>query len=357
MSDPQILSVATVVPGYEHSLQDVVEQAQVWVSHQEKPFRTKVERIFRRAGVNKRYTILPLDALFSPMTLAEKNDRYCTYIVDYAETALRDALAQAGLQPADLDCLIITSCTGHMSPSPDAFLINRLNLKPTIQRMPIMEMGCIGGVVGLMYAENYCRAYPGRYAAVIAAEFTSLTFQREDFTWANIVSTAIFGDGVACAILSSQGASTAPRIRASGMHHFPDTTSLLGFNLGNTGFSMILGADLPYVIREHFITIVAPLLASINWTWDSLEEVLIHPGGLKILNELESLLVVQGTSLTKTEIFQFAISREILRDYGNMSSATVLFLLQKMRSQSPANRRVLLAGFGPGLTAGTLLIE
>ncbi len=357
MSDPHILAVSTVVPDYEHSLQDVLEQAQAWVSHQEKSFRAKVERIFRRAGVNKRYTVLPLEVLFSPMSLAEKNDRYRTHIVDYAETALCNALAQAGLQPADLDCLVITSCTGHMSPSPDAFLINRLNLKPTIQRMPIMEMGCIGGIVGLMYAENYCRAYPGHYAAVIAAELTSLTFQREDFTWANIVSTAIFGDGIACAILGLQGTSTAPRIRASGMHHFPDTTSLLGFNLDNTGFSMVLGTDLPYVIREHFRAIVAPLLARINWTWPSLEEFLIHPGGLKILSELESLLIEQGISHPQSETFQFALSREILREYGNMSSATVLFLLQKMRSQNMATRRVLLAGFGPGLTAGTLLIE
>lgn len=360
MPDPQILSIATMIPEHEVLLEEVVQQAQLWVAEQKTEFQTKVSRIFKRAGVLKRYTTLPLRQLFQPMTLAEKNDIYRAHIVDYAEKALTEALNKLNLKPSDLDCLIVTSCTGHMSPSLETFLINRLDLKPSIQRLPVMEMGCLGGVAGLIYAENYCRAYPGKYAAIIAAELTSITFQREDFSWANIVSTAIFGDGIACAIMGNLPSSSLPRLRFSNMHHFPHTTHLLGYNLGNNGFQMVLDPELPLVIRTQFLAIISSALQAINWQLEDLDEFLIHPGGLKILSEIESLIgpLYRHNNLEQIEQkFQLGLSRQILETHGNMSSATVLFLLKQWLEAENFPEKALIAAFGPGLTAGLLLLE
>ncbi len=357
MPDPQILSVATTVPSHEALLEDVVQQAQVWVSKHEKDFQVKVNRIFKRAGVSKRYTTLPLKQLFDPMTLTEKNDLYKSHIVPHAEKVLIEALEKANLQPSDLDCLIVASCTGHMSPSLEAFLINRLDLKPSIQRLPVMEMGCIGGVAGLIYAENYCRAYPDKYAAVIAAELTSITFQDEDFSWANIVSTAIFGDGIACVIMGSKPSPAAPSIRFSSMYHFPDTTHLLGYNLGSTGFRMILDSNLPSVIQAHFMKMINAAIQKSNWALENVDEFLIHPGGLKILSELEALLNALPDFSAREQPFQLRLSRKILQDYGNMSSATLLFILKEWMDFAEGPKRAVMTGFGPGLTAGVLLLE
>ncbi len=357
MPDPQILSIATMTPPNEVLLDEVVQQAQLWVTEQKIEFQAKVNRIFKRAGVLKRYTTLPLKQVFQPMTFAEKNDIYRTHIVDYAEKALMDALNKLNLKPVDLDCLIVTSCTGHMTPSLDAFLVNRLGLKSSIQRLPVMEMGCIGGVAGLMYAENYCRAYPGKYAAIIAAELTSVTFQREDFSWANVVSTAIFGDGIACVIMGNLPSVSQPRLRFSSMHHFPDSTHLLGYNLGNNGFQMVLEPELPSVIRSQFLSIISSALGAIGWSLDDSMAFLVHPGGLKILSEIESLLGPLSQSNHADQAFRLGLSRQVLRDYGNMSSATVFFLLKQWLELDTRPEKALMVGFGPGLTAGVILLE
>ena len=346
---PQILSVSTVTPPYLCPLADMLTQSSVWVASQDITFQAKVENIFRKADVKQRYTVLPLAEIFKPMTLDEKNGIYRETLIGFAESALRQALEKARLNPTDIDCLITISCTGHMSPSLDAFLVNRLNMKPTIQRMPITEMGCIGGAVALIYAENYLKAYPDRYVAVLAAELTSITFQREDFSWANIVSTAIFGDGIACAILGASR-ETRPAIVSSCMHHFPETTDLLGFNLGSTGFHMVLHEHLPGYISQHFHTFMDPILNEAGWTLSDIDHFVVHPGGKKILHNIELILKRHGKHLTD--------SRAVLRDYGNMSSATVLFILQRfLEKEIQPGEKGLILGFGPGLTASVMLLE
>jgi alkylresorcinol/alkylpyrone synthase len=351
---PKILSIATLIPPYSASQEQMIKQALEWVGDFDRAFQSKVERIFRQSDVDQRYTVLPLHEIFKPMSLEEKNDIYRAHIVDYAAQVLQQALANANLQVSEVDCLITTSCTGHMSPSLDAFLINRLGMRADVQRLPVMEMGCIGAAVGLIYAENYLRAYPGRKVALISAELTSITFQREDFSWANIVSTAIFGDGIACAILGDS-IENRPGIVCSRMHHFPETTNLLGFNLCNTGFKMVLDPQLPTVIRTHFHTFMEPLLVEAGWEIGEIEHYIVHPGGKKILHNLDILL--RKTALTDKKTY-LEDSRTVLREMGNMSSATLLFILKRFLDKPiPAGEKALLLGFGPGLTASSLLLE
>ena len=349
MLNSKILSIACITPPYHASVDNMTEYAQTWVAEQDPDFQAKVNKIFRKAAVESRYTVVPLSQIFSPMTLDAKNAIYRDTIVDLAQTALAQALEKAQLSPTDIDCLITTSCTGHMSPSLDAFLVNRLHMKSSIQRLPVMEMGCIGGVVGLIYAENYLRAYPGRYVALICAELTSITFQRDDFSWANIVSAAIFGDGIACAILGPS-VELRPQMMGSRLYHFPDTTDLLGFNLSSTGFQMVLDERLPEQIRQHFSAFTQPLLEEFNLTLQDIQYCMAHPGGKKILQNLELILRRFGINLDD--------SREILRQYGNVSSATVLFILERFLNKPiVTDEKALILGFGPGLTAGTILLE
>jgi alkylresorcinol/alkylpyrone synthase len=350
---PKILGIETSLPPYEVTLEALLPWVREWVKTGDPAFQDKVERIFRHAEVDRRYTVLPLDEIFRPRSFAAANQIYRTEIVPLAENAVRKALAATQLEPTEIDCLIVTSCTGHMSPSLDAFLINRLGMRTDVQRMPVMEMGCIGGAVGLMYAENYLRAYPHHKVALVAAELTSVTFQREDFSWANIVSSAIFGDGVACAILG-QSEKIGPRIVASRMHHFPDSIDLLGFDLSDSGFRMVLAPELPDVIRANFHEFMAPLLQSIGWCFPDVEQFIVHPGGKKILHNVE-LQLRKEKGVRNLELTD---SRSVLREMGNMSSATVLFILQRLLARPiPTGEKGMLLGFGPGLTAASCLLE
>jgi len=349
MPAPKVISIATVLPEHEVWMVDILEIARLWVSEKDPVFQRKVDRIFRNSGVKKRYTVLPIADTFKPMTLDAKNGIYRTKILDYAEQAVRDALTQAHLTAQDIDCLIVTSCTGHMSPSIDAFLMNRMEMKPSVQRLPVMEMGCIGGLAGLIYAENYLRAYPDKKVALVTAELTSITFQNDDFSWANVVSSAIFGDGIACAILGDTP-ENRPEIRASSMYHFKDSIDLLGFDLSSTGFRMVLDKHLPERISEQFENFVSPILEQAHWKLEEIDHFLVHPGGEKILRNIEALLQPVGKRLDS--------SRAVLHEMGNISSATILFILKSYLDRSiPSGKKALLLGFGPGLTAASILLE
>lgn len=350
----KVLAIQTSELPHTITLEAAVQQSREWTAHLGVVIQDKVERIFRKSGVEQRSTAIALAQIFQPMTLEERNALYRETIVTAAEEALRKALAALSCTPDAIDCLIVTSCTGHMSPSLDAVLINRLKLRPDVQRLPVMEMGCIGGVVGFIYAENYLRAYPGRKVAVIAAELTSVTFQQDDYSWANIVSAAIFGDGVACAILGDSE-QVRPCLIASRMHHFANTTDLLGFDLCNTGFRMVLSPELPNVIRAHFHEFLEPLLSSTaGWQLADLRHFLVHPGGKKILHNLELQLRQEGFETD----YRLEESRQVLQTMGNMSSATILFILKRLLDKNiPSGEKGILLGFGPGLTAGALLLE
>lgn len=367
LAPPCLLGLAAQVPNYVHDLDTVVDKARWWVRYFDAAFQDKVCKIFRNAGVNTRYTALPLDAIFEPLSFEEKNDLYKAHIVPLAEQALLKALAQAGLTPQDVDCIISTSCTGHMSPSLDVHLMNRLGMKPHVHRLPVMEMGCIGGTVGLSYVETYLRAYPNQTVALICGELTSVTFQRDDFSWANIVSTAIFADGVGCAIFGPPTQSAAPdpfksppsppaqigpraHIVCSTMTHFHDTVDLLGFTLTNSGLKMILDAEVPDTINRHFDSVIDGVLSPDRLTLANIDHIAIHPGGRKILHQLSLKLAQYGKSTPE--------SWAILREFGNMSSATVLFILERLH-QKPiqAGDKGLVIGFGPGFTASSVLLE
>lgn len=200
----KIVTVAKQLPKYSRKTSEVLPFLDQWLVNQDSRFVRKVKKIFEGAAVDERYSIMDPIEVFTATSFEDKNDIYAREVVLLGEKVLDKSLKKANWDPQSLDYIITVSCTGIMIPSLDAYLINKLNLRQDIVRLPVTEMGCAAGVSGIIYAKNFLQANPGKRAAVIAVESPTATFQLEDFSMANIVSAAIFGDGAACVLLSSE---------------------------------------------------------------------------------------------------------------------------------------------------------
>lgn len=257
----KITTVAKQLPKYVRDTKEILPFVSQWLTGQEDRFKRKVLKIFENAAVDKRYGIMSIEEVFTATSFEEKNDIYIREVKKLGEFALKKALHKADWDPKSLDYIITVSCTGIMIPSLDAYLINSLDLRQDIVRLPVTEMGCAAGVSGIIYARNFLEANPGKRAAVIAVESPTATFQHDDYSMVNIVSSAIFGDGAACALLSSEKQSEGPNILADEMYHFYDATTMMGFKLTNGGLQMVLDKEVPEKIAKYFPDIIHPFLS------------------------------------------------------------------------------------------------
>jgi len=236
-----------------------------------------------------------------------------------------------------------------MIPSVDAFLINKLRMRPDIVRLPVTEMGCAAGVSGLIYASNFLKANPDKRVALIAVESPMSTFQWDDFSMVNMVSAAIFGDGAACVILGPSD-ELKPTILDTEMFHFYDEVGMMGYKVRNSGFQMILDPKVPQKIEENFDTIIHPFLHKNGLEIEDIDHLIFHPGGKKIVQMVEGLFGQLGKNIDAT--------KKVLRNYGNMSSATVLYVLDEiLKSPISAGEKGLMLSFGPGFSAQRILLE
>lgn len=345
----KILSTAIQLPPYSRTTNDILPYIDNWLQGQPQRLKDKVLRIFKYAEVDRRFSIMDIEAVFTETSFEEKNDFFIEKSIELAEGALRKALQRAKLKPNELDIIITVSCTGFMIPSVDAHLINRMKLRQNILRLPVTEMGCAAGVSGIIYAHQFLKANPDKKAAVIAVESPTSTFQHRDFSMTNMVSAAIFGDGAACAILGSSD-ELKPAIVDAEMYHFYDEIDMMGFRLRNSGLQMVLDPHVPEKIEEHFDQILLPFLQRNNCAIDNLDHFIFHPGGKKIVKITEELLHVMGKNIDHT--------RAVLREYGNMSSATVLYVLDRyMQQQMKSGENGLMLSFGPGFSAQRVLLN
>lgn len=346
----KIKTVAKQLPPYTRKTADIIPFIETWLAGQDERFIRKVIKIFGNAGVDERYSIMSPEEVFTNTSFEEKNDIYIRECTKLAEQALQKALDKAGWKANELDYLITVSCTGIMIPSVDAYLVNSLKMKQHIVRLPVTEMGCAAGVSGIIYARNFLKANPGKKAAVVAVESPTATFQLDDFSMANIVSAAIFGDGAAAILLSSCDEDEGPEIIAEEMYHFYDTEYMMGFKLTNTGLRMILDETVPETISEHFPKIVHPFLERNNSDIGEINHLIFHPGGRKIVQTVEELFGSLGKNIDDT--------REVLKQYGNMSSVTVLYVLERfLEKEITKGDKGLMLSFGPGFTAQSILLQ
>jgi predicted naringenin-chalcone synthase len=350
MGQTKIVELSKALPRYCRTTKEIIPFVNLWLDGQDERFRRKVVKIFEGSGVDKRYGIMPIEEVFTATSFEEKNRIYTREIKKIGLEALKSGLAKANWSPESLDFIITVSCTGIMIPSLDAYLVNALKLRQDIVRLPVTEMGCAAGVSGIIYAANFLKAHPGKRAAVIAVESPTATFQLNDYSMANMVSAALFGDGASCALLSSHPDDLGPQIVGEGMYHFYDAIDMMGFDLTNTGLKMILDPKVPETIAEHFPDLTNPFLEGLGTSIEKVEHLIFHPGGRKIVQTVEELFGKLGKNIDET--------RMVLKEYGNMSSATVLYVLEEfMDKDIPKGDQGMILSFGPGFSAQRILIE
>lgn len=346
----KIASVAKQLPKYSRTTEEIIPFLDSWLFGQDERFIRKVKKIFEGAAVDKRYSIMDPIEVFSHTSFEDRNDIYVREVIDLGEKVLKKALSKSNWEPESLDYIITVSCTGIMIPSLDAYLINKLKLRQDIVRLPVTEMGCAAGISGIIYAKNFLKANPGKRAAVVAVESPTATFQLNDFSMANVVSAAIFGDGAACVLLSSHEADNGPEILDEEMYHFYDNIHMMGFKLVNTGLQMVLDIEVPETIASHFPDIIHPFLGKNNLKIEHIDHLIFHPGGKKIIQTVEELFTDLGKNIDDT--------KEVLRLYGNMSSATVLYVLEQIIDKKPKKgEKGLMLSFGPGFSAQRVLLQ
>jgi alkylresorcinol/alkylpyrone synthase len=306
-------------------------------------------RILQHTGIETRHTVYEGDAVIADHSLGERNRAYVETCLELGEGVVRRALDCAGLAPRDIDSVISVSCTGFMLPSIDAHLINRLGLRPEIRRLPITELGCAAGAAALARAWEQMQVYPDSNVLVLSIELPSLTFQPNDRRLSQLVSSMIFADGAAAVVVGPGDDGDGPSLLGSRTYTIPGTLQEMGYDLDENGFHIVLTPVVPDLIRDTIRSEIVALLEQHGAQLADLRWVAMHPAGPKVLKLVEAAL-----ELTP---HQLAPSWKILRNFGNMSSASVLFVLDEMaRNARPQSGELgAIVAFGPGVSGEIVL--
>ncbi|WP_034731491.1 type III polyketide synthase [Bacteriovorax sp. Seq25_V] len=347
----RIIHIESLAPKYVYSTDQIIEAADsLWLKNVDEMTRRKAIKIFKGSNIDFRRAVVPLEIAFGDLSFEEKNNIYMKEMIAYGKELLSNAIKNSGIEPTDIDYIITTSCTGIMIPSVDAYLVNELGLRGDIVRLPVTEMGCAGGTSGLIYANDFLKANPGKTAVLLTMEIPSITFQKNDLSAENLVSTAIFSDGFSCAVLKG-GEGPGAHIIDTDMYHFHKGTYLMGFNLTNTGLKIVLDKDVPSTIEGNFEKIFLPFLERNKLRIEDIEHYMFHPGGKKIISMVENYIAAYDKDISE--------SKWVLENLGNMSSATILHIFDRVsatRDIRPGDRGYMLA-FGPGFMAQSILVE
>ena len=347
---PRLLSIATAVPPHMLCQSEARALAEQLFGESFGDL-DRLLPVFSNAGIERRYSCVPLDWYNQDHSWSDRNQLYIDNARELLVEAGRAALDAAGTDPADIDSIVTVSTTGIATPSLDAYLLERLGLRPTTRRLPIFGLGCAGGVLGLGRAGEIATASPEGCVLFLVVELCGLTFRRRDRSKSNFVATALFGDGAAGAVLAgprADGSSDAPALAGWGEHTWPSSLDVMGWRVEDDGLAVVFSRDIPAIVRERLAEATDGFLENQTLGRADIDHYICHPGGAKVLDALEDLYDLHRGSLT--------LSREVLRDYGNMSAATVLFVLERALEEGRRGR-LLLTTLGPGFTAGFATLE
>jgi len=346
----KIAGAASALPPYYYSQQTILNALSAHWSHRlENPqFLT---RLHSRTGVDGRYFVLPLERYVSLTKWGDANDVWVEAAQALGEKAIRCALARAGVETKDIGALFFVSVTGISSPSIDAKLMNRMKLPPHVKRVPIFGLGCVAGAAGIARASDYVRAYPNEVAVLLSVELCSLTLQHDDLSVANLISSGLFGDGAAAVVITgSDRVSQGPEILANRSVFYPDSEHVMGWDISEQGFRIVLSPEVPNVILDHLASDVDAFLGDMGLSRADIGAYIMHTGGPKVLEATAQALNLNGA---------LKASWECLRRVGNLSSASVLFVLEDtMMDRPPAPGTLcLLAAMGPGFCSELVLLK
>lgn len=347
----KIAAIGTAVP--EHVLTQA--KAREFAAAYFQSRRGDVERllpVFKHAGIEKRYLSMTPEWFFQPRTFAEKNNRYIEESTRLGGEVLRACSEQSGIALSEITHLVYVSTTGLATPSVDSRLLNTLDLSPNLVRTPVWGLGCAGGAAGLALSHRLAKGDPKAVVALVCVELCSLTFHFEDFTKSNFIATALFGDGAAGLIVVGDAhTSNGPDILATRSTTWPGSLDVMGWNFDAVGMQVVFSQAIPQVVRDKVYENTAGFLAAENREFSDIKHWVAHPGGTKVIEAYEEVLPLPPCAMTH--------ARTVLRDYGNMSSPTVLFVLERLMQSAhmqPSDFGVLTA-LGPGFSSENVLLR
>jgi alkylresorcinol/alkylpyrone synthase len=341
----RLMSVATSVPQHVLEQSAVLDAARQIFSERYSAF-ARMEPVFTTAGINQRYAIKPLSWYTQARGWPDRTEAYIAGATDLFISAARKALAAAGCEACDVDAIVTVSSTGIATPSVEAYAHAQMGFRNNVKRTPIFGLGCAGGVTGLATAARLADAAPGSIVLLVAVELCTLSCRLDQLTKANIVATALFGDGAAACVLSSSGGIAS--IDASAEMLWPATLDIMGWAVDSQGLGVIFDRSIPSFASENLALALDQLLDEMRVSKRDVDRFICHPGGAKVISAIEESLNLPEGALDH--------ERTVLADYGNMSAPTALFVLdQAIRAGLP--QQSILMALGPGFTLSALSLK
>src|SRR5580698_4437628 len=338
----RLLSLKSAVPPFVIAQTDAAHYARQLFS--EVRDISRLITIFQNTGIDRRYSCVPIDWYLGDHGWMDRTELYVSGAVDLLEEVTGKLLAQTGFTADDLDAIVLVSTTGVSTPSLDALLVERMGLRRDIQRLPIFGLGCAGGVIGLTRASQMARAEPGSKVLFLAVELCALTFRKNDISKSNIVATALFGDGAAGAILSTEG--EGPMVGPAGEYTWPASLDIMGWDMAEDGLKARFAKSIPDLVARDFRKLLDEFLLRHDIPLSRISGFACHPGGAKVLDALEDAMDMQRGDLKE--------SRSVLREFGNMSAVTALFVAERIALMG---KQTLMSALGPGFTAVFLMLD
>lgn len=339
----KLMSVSTAVPPHCFQQRDVAAAAHRGFAARYQDFE-RLARVFETSGILRRYAVRPIDWYFQPLGWPERSAAYLDGATALFADAAQKALDAAGIRGADVDAVVTISSTGIATPSLDARAGAGLGFRPDIERVPVFGLGCAGGVGGMAIGARLALSKPGSNVLVVAVETCTLAFRLDELTPANIVATALFGDGAAACVLRAGDGGIAA-VEMSGQHTWPDTLDVMGWTVDPLGFGVIFDRAIPPFAEAHMAPAVAGILEKSGLGLDDFDRLAFHPGGKKVVTALERAFDLDQGTLNH--------ERAILAKYGNMSAPTALFVLDRLIHDG-LPPRTLLTAMGPGFTTSCI---
>jgi alkylresorcinol/alkylpyrone synthase len=348
----KIAAVASALPEHYYDqgiLTDYLKDV-VWRDHPQ--LVARIDALHENIQVEGRHLAVPIERYASLRTFGDFNRTWIAAATDLGERCIRTALERAELAPSDVDAIYFSTVTGVASPSIDALLVNRLGFRPDVKRLPLFGLGCVAGAAAVARAADYVRDRQDEVVLVLTIELCSLTVQREDRSIANLIAAGLFGDGACCAVVvGERRPARGPRIVDTRSVFYPDTEDVMGWDVSERGFGIVLSTAVPTMAREHLGPDVDAFLADRGLARRDVSFWVCHPGGPKVLEAARDSLGVTDADLE--------LSWESLRRVGNLSSASVLLILEQtlLRRRFDAGALGLMLAMGPGFCSELLLLE
>jgi alkylresorcinol/alkylpyrone synthase len=348
-----IAKVHSALPPHAYPQAQITDQL-MRVFQPDTASRALLNRFHASTRVATRHLALPIEEYVELDGFTAANNAFLTAAVDLGCDAVLGALSAAGLEPADVDVVMSTTTTGIAVPSLDARIATRIGMRADVKRVPLLGLGCVGGAAGVARLHDILLGAPGSAAVLVAVELCSLTLQRQDLSAANMIASGLFGDGAAAVVVAGVDhplAATGPRVVGTASHLYPDSERAMGWDVGTTGFRMILGPEVPGLVQAHVAADVRNLLSPHGLAIDDISHWICHPGGPKVIDAVQAALGLDDDHL--------AMTRNSLNRVGNLSSASVLHVFADTLAQrhpTTGDWGVLMA-MGPGFCSELVLLR